>query len=101
MNSTDQVTIPAGPLQIPTINLVHNSALTFCTEVATHRDGRITVTRSWPTLSTGEAVLWSLLESITSGPLFAAFDKLDLHNLAVLHEALAAVTAPAMTETTS
>lgn len=41
-----------------------NSALANCTRIEQAEDGSLTVVRSWPRLSSGEEMLWAVLDFV-------------------------------------
>lgn len=80
------------PIVIPTETysrvapIVAQSALRNCTDVTIDAYSVI-VTRRWPSLSTGEQILWDLLESLVAGELSRAL-HLDDHNRALVADAI-------------
>ena len=82
---TDRILIPDGPWHGTLVAFVAASALAGCTTVVP--DGHAaSVTARWPVagFSRGEQLLWRLLDSLATGDLADAFDRLDAHSLAAL-----------------
>jgi hypothetical protein len=91
-------TIPGAPILIradrlkdPILSFVSRSALSYCTTVEPRYGDEVAVVPRWPVdcFSAGEAIAWDLLESLTSGALHMAFDRLDDENLNALTSVIA------------
>ena len=57
---TDRINISPGQLSV-SLELRTLSALDFCTEVDGDGNGNLFIRRLWPSLSTGEELLWRVL----------------------------------------
>lgn len=81
-SATQRVVLPPDDLQARLIAFVDTSALSYCTRVVTEHDGTATVTASWDaeSFSSGEKVLWKLLQSATSGDLRDVAETVDAAN---------------------
>ena len=66
--------------------LVTDTTLTRCADLATHED-HYALTRKWPSISSGEEVLWGALDYLAGGDIpdvSLIAHKLDVGNAAVL-----------------
>jgi hypothetical protein len=88
----EPILIRRDRLQDAIVAFVNRSALSHCTTQETRGEDAVAVIPRWPVdcFSTGEAVAWDLLESLNTGTLRLAFDRLDHTNLNALTLVLAA-----------
>lgn len=76
--TTDVMWLLPGQVTV-SLELRLNSALAYCTAVDGDDSGRVSIGRNWPSLSTGEELLWEVLAWLNGHGTYPDLERLRAH----------------------